>query len=99
MYNGGVLLKLLDEVAYACASRYAGCYVGNTIGGSVCSSRLSTSARWSLSRRVNHVGRTSMEVGIKVVAENILERTGATHQVATSPWWPMTRQVPWRCRR
>src|SRR5260370_9520501 len=24
---------------------------------------------------VNHVGRTSMEVGIKVVAENILERT------------------------
>jgi len=25
--HGGVLLKLLDEVAYACASRYAGCYV------------------------------------------------------------------------
>jgi acyl-CoA hydrolase len=25
--RGGVLLKLLDQVAYACASRYAGCYV------------------------------------------------------------------------
>ena len=25
--HGGVLLKLLDEVAYACGSRYAGCYV------------------------------------------------------------------------
>jgi len=25
--HGGVLLRLLDEVAYACASRYAGCYV------------------------------------------------------------------------
>src|SRR5690606_5804275 len=25
--HGGTLLKYLDEVAYACASRYAGCYV------------------------------------------------------------------------
>lgn len=25
--HGGTLLKLLDEVAYACASRYAGTYV------------------------------------------------------------------------
>ena len=25
--HGGDILKLLDQVAYACASRYAGCYV------------------------------------------------------------------------
>ena len=25
--HGGTLLKYLDEVAYACASRFAGCYV------------------------------------------------------------------------
>jgi acyl-CoA hydrolase len=25
--HGGTILKLLDQVAYACASRYAGCYV------------------------------------------------------------------------
>lgn len=25
--HGGAMLKMLDEVAYACASRYAGCYV------------------------------------------------------------------------
>lgn len=25
--HGGTILKLPDQVAYACASRYAGCYV------------------------------------------------------------------------
>ena len=25
--HGGTILKLLDQVAYACASRYSGCYV------------------------------------------------------------------------
>ena len=25
--HGGTILKLLDQVAYSCAARYAGCYV------------------------------------------------------------------------
>ncbi len=32
--HGGALLKLLDEVAFACAKRYAGRYVVTPVGGS-----------------------------------------------------------------
>ena len=74
--HGGVLLKLLDEVAYACASRYAGCYVVTLSVDQVLFKRpIHVGEMVTFYASVNHVGRTSMEVGIKVVAENILERT------------------------
>ncbi len=74
--HGGHLLSLLDRVAYACASRYAArtivtlsvdqvffkepIYVGELVICSAC---------------VNYVGNTSLEIGIRVVAENLLKRT------------------------
>lgn len=74
--HGGVLLKLLDEVAYACASRYAGCYVVTLSVDQVLFKRpIHVGEMVTFYASVNRVGRTSMEVGIKVVAENILERT------------------------
>src|SRR5258707_317983 len=75
--HGGVLLKLLDEVAYACASRYAGCYVVTlSVYQVLFKQPIHVGEMVTFYATVNHVGRTSMEVGIKVVAENILERTG-----------------------
>jgi acyl-CoA hydrolase len=74
--HGGVLLRLLDEVAYACASRYAGCYVVTLLVDQVLFKQpIHVGEMVTFYASINHVGRTSMEVGIKVVAENILERT------------------------
>jgi acyl-CoA hydrolase len=74
--HGGVVLKLLDEVAYACASRYAGCYVVTlSVDQVVFKQPMHVGEMITFYASVNYVGRTSMEVGIKVVAENIPERT------------------------
>ena len=77
--HGGVLLKLLDEVAYACASRYAGCNVVTvSVDQVLFKQTIHVGEMVTLYASVNHVGRTSMEVGIKVVAENIQERSART---------------------
>jgi uncharacterized protein (TIGR00369 family) len=74
--HGGVLLKLLDQVAYACASRYAGCYVVTlSVDQVLFKQPIHVGEMVTFLASVNHVGRTSMEVGIKVVAENIQQRT------------------------
>jgi uncharacterized protein (TIGR00369 family) len=78
--HGGTLLKLLDQAAYACASRYAGRYVVTlsvdqvTFRQPVLVGELVT-----LLASVNHTGTSSMEVGIKVIAEDI--RTQASRHV------------------
>ncbi|MEO9384332.1 acyl-CoA thioesterase [Chromobacterium phragmitis] len=74
--HGGVLLKLLDQVAYACASRYAGCYVVTlSVDQVLFKQPIHVGELVTFFASVNHVGRTSMEVGIKVVAENIQQRS------------------------
>ncbi|AUH52277.1 acyl-CoA thioesterase [Chromobacterium sp. ATCC 53434] len=73
--HGGVLLKLLDQVAYACASRYAGSYVVTlSVDQVLFKQPIHVGELVTFLASVNHVGRTSMEVGIKVVAENIQTR-------------------------
>jgi acyl-CoA hydrolase len=73
--HGGYILGLLDRVSYACASRYAAktivtlsvdqvffklpIYVGDLV---------------IFYARVNYVGNTSMEIGIRVVAEDLMTR-------------------------
>jgi uncharacterized protein (TIGR00369 family) len=70
--HGGILLSLMDKVAYACATKHSGAYcvtvsvdtvdflqpveVGNLV---------------SLMAMVNYTGNSSMVVGIKVIAENV----------------------------
>ncbi|BEV73692.1 acyl-CoA thioesterase [Paludibacterium sp. B53371] len=73
--HGGVLLKLLDQVAYACASRYAGSYVVTlSVDQVLFKQPIHVGELVTFLACVNHAGRTSMEVGIKVVAENIQQR-------------------------
>jgi uncharacterized protein (TIGR00369 family) len=70
--HGGTLLKLLDQVAYACASRYAASYVVTiSVDQVVFRQPIHVGELVTFLASVNHVGRSSMEVGIKVVAENI----------------------------
>ena len=74
--HGGNLLKLLDQVAYACASRYAGRYVVTlSVDQVTFREPIHVGELVSFLASVNHTGTSSMEVGIKVVAEDIRERT------------------------
>ncbi|MEY4561577.1 MAG: hypothetical protein RLZZ618_854 [Pseudomonadota bacterium] len=77
--HGGSILKLLDQVAYACASRYAGCYVVTLSVDQVTFRQpIHVGELVTFLASVNHTGKSSMEVGIKVVTENIQTR-GVRH--------------------
>lgn len=73
--HGGHLLKLLDQAAYACASRYAGRYVVTiSVDQVLFREPIHVGELVSLLAAVNHTGRSSMEIGIKVLAEDIRTR-------------------------
>ncbi len=74
--HGGDILKLLDQVAYACASRYAGSYVVTlSVDQVLFKEPIRVGELVTFLASVNYVGKTSMEVGIKVVAEDIQNRS------------------------
>ena len=74
--HGGALLKMLDQVAWACACRHAGAYaVTLSVDQVVFNAPIHIGDLVTFHAAVNFAGRTSMEVGIKVTAENIRERT------------------------
>jgi acyl-CoA hydrolase len=70
--HGGTVLKFLDQVAYACASRYAGRYVVTlSVDQVMFRQPIHVGELVTFLAAVNHTGTSSMEVGIKVIAENI----------------------------
>ena len=74
--HGGDLLKLLDQVAYACASRYSGEYVVTlSVDKVTFKEPIHVGELVTFLASVNHVGRTSMEIGIRVEAQNIQRRS------------------------
>lgn len=74
--HGGTILKLLDQVAYACASRYAGRYVVTLSVDQVTFRQpVHVGELVTFLASVNHTGTSSMEVGIKVVAQEIRSQT------------------------
>ncbi|WP_066565456.1 acyl-CoA thioesterase [Snodgrassella sp. CFCC 13594] len=74
--HGGDLLRLLDQVAYACASRYSGEYVVTlSVDQVIFKEAIHVGELVTFKAMINHVGRTSMEVGIRVEAQNIQKRT------------------------
>jgi acyl-CoA hydrolase len=70
--HGGTILKLLDQVAYACASRYAGRYVVTlSVDQVMFREPIHVGELVTFLASVNYTGTTSMEIGIKVVTEDI----------------------------
>ena len=70
--HGGSILKLLDQVAYACASRYASRYVVTLSVDQVTFRQpIHVGELVTFLASINHTGTSSMEVGVKVIAENI----------------------------
>ncbi|WP_115718569.1 acyl-CoA thioesterase [Gallaecimonas mangrovi] len=73
--HGGELLSYLDKVAYACASRYAGSYVVTlSVDRVMFRQPINVGELVTFLASVNFTGRTSMEVGIKVITEDIRSR-------------------------
>jgi uncharacterized protein (TIGR00369 family) len=74
--HGGILLSLMDKVAYACATKHAGTYVVTVSVDNVeFRQPVEVGELVSLHASVNYIGNSSLIVGIKVVAENIKTAT------------------------
>ena len=70
--HGGTILKFLDPVACACASRYAARYgVTLSVDQVMFRQPIHVGELDTFMAAVNHTGTSSMEVGIKVMTENI----------------------------
>jgi acyl-CoA hydrolase len=70
--HGGTILKYLDMVAYACASRYAGRYVVTlSVDQVVFRQPVHVGELVTFLASVNYTGRSSMEIGIRVITEDI----------------------------
>src|SRR5258705_3615506 len=99
--HGGEVMKLIDAVAGAAATRHARArvvtaridelsflapvYVGHLV---------------TAKASVNHVGKTSMEIGVRVEAEDMLTATSSTSRPHISCSWPRTSAGSRsRCRR
>jgi uncharacterized protein (TIGR00369 family) len=74
--HGGTLLSLMDKVAYVCASKHAGNYcVTLSVDNVHFLQPVEVGDLVSMMASVNYVGRTSLVVGIKVIAENVQTAT------------------------
>lgn len=70
--HGGILLSLMDKVAYACASRHAGTYcVTVTVDKVEFLQPVEVGELVCLFASVNYVGRSSMIIGIRVEAQDV----------------------------
>ncbi len=70
--HGGILLSLMDKVAYATASKHAGTYcVTVTVDKVEFLQPVEVGELVSMHASVNYVGRTSLVVGIRVESQNV----------------------------
>jgi uncharacterized protein (TIGR00369 family) len=81
--HGGILLSLMDKVAYACSSKHAGAYcVTVSVENVEFLQPVEVGELVSLHASVNYVGTTSLVVGIRVEALNV--KTGAVKHTNSS---------------
>jgi len=81
--HGGLILSLLDKVAYTCASKHCSGYcVTVSVDGVDFHSPVEVGDLVSMYASVNYVGKSSMVVGVKVVSENF--KKGTTTHTNTS---------------
>ncbi|RSK39335.1 acyl-CoA thioesterase [Mangrovimonas spongiae] len=74
--HGGYILSLMDQIAFACASKHSEAYcVTASVDTVDFLNPIEIGELVTMKASVNYVGRTSMVVGIRVEAENI--QTGA----------------------
>lgn len=81
--HGGVVLSLMDKIAYACAASHSKSYcVTASVDKVDFLNPVEVGEILTLSSSVNYTGKSSMEIGIRVVSENF--KTGAIRHTNTS---------------
>ncbi len=81
--HGGYILSLMDQIAFACASKHSETYcVTASVDKVDFLKPIEVGELVTLKASVNQVGTTSMVVGVRVEAENI--RTGAVKHCNSS---------------
>jgi len=80
---GGVILKLMDQIAYVSAAKHAGSYCVTAAFDRVdFKEHVHVGELLTMQSCVNFTGKTSMEVGIRVTATN--PQTGKSRNTSTS---------------
>ncbi|RYG33006.1 MAG: acyl-CoA thioesterase [Chitinophagaceae bacterium] len=81
--HGGIIMSLMDKVAYVCAAKHAGNYcVTASVDDINFLAPVGVGELVSLHASINHVGKTSMVVGIRVTSQNV--KTGTLTHTNTS---------------
>jgi acyl-CoA hydrolase len=81
--HGGYILSMLDEIAFACASKFSGAYcVTASVDRVNFLNPIEIGELVTMKASVNYAGKSSMIVGIRVIAENI--QTGAVKHCNSS---------------
>lgn len=81
--HGGYVLNLMDQIAFACASKHSGSYcVTASVDTVDFINPIEVGELVTMKASVNYVGRSSMVVGIRVESENI--QTGETKHCNSS---------------
>lgn len=88
--HGGYILSLLDQIAFACASKFSGNYCVTASVDTVNFLKpVEVGELLTMKASVNYVGNSSMIVGIRVEAENI--QTGKTKHCTSSYFTMVSR--------
>ena len=70
--HGGYILSLMDQIAFACASKHSGAYcVTASVDTVDFRAPVEIGELVTMKASINYVGRTSMVIGIRVESENI----------------------------
>ena len=81
--HGGHILNLMDQIAFACASKHSGNYcVTASVNKVDFLNPIEVGELVTMKASINYTGRTSMVVGLRVISENI--RTGETKHCNSS---------------
>lgn len=81
--HGGYVLNLMDQIAFACASKHSGHYcVTASVNKVDFLNPIEVGEMLTLKASVNYTGRTSMVIGLRVESENI--QTGAVKHCNSS---------------
>ena len=78
--HGGHILNLMDQIAFACASKHSSNYcVTASVNKVDFLNPIEVGELLTMKASINFTGRTSMVVGVRVISENI--RTGETNTI------------------
>ncbi len=90
--HGGYILSLLDQIAFACASKYSGFYcVTASVDTVDFLNPIEVGELVTMKACINYVGKSSMIVGIRVESENI--QTGKSKHCNSSYFTMVAKDI------